>query len=145
LNANPIGSTGTPSVDANETDSASAGLTGKRPRGRDYSKSERNKAASSSSPEYLSCLQEITEKTNSEVHRKGWKERKVLRRRHRNMEKEVGIGSTKGNHSTKGIETSRTGIGQKKIAKAGVNKWRRCRSKSMDYDERTKKIATIHI
>jgi hypothetical protein len=71
LNANPIGSTGTPYAPTTENDSASAGLTGKRSRGRDFSKSERNKPASSSSPEYLSRLQEITEKTNSEVHRKG--------------------------------------------------------------------------
>jgi hypothetical protein len=37
-------------------------LTGKRPHGRDYRKSERNKGASSSSPEYLSRLQGITKK-----------------------------------------------------------------------------------
>jgi hypothetical protein len=76
LNANPIGSTCTPSVDANETDSASAGLTGKRPRGRDYSKSERNKAASSSSLEYLSRLQEITEKQIQRSIEKGEKKDK---------------------------------------------------------------------
>ena len=40
LNAKSIGSSGTPSVEAQETDSGSAGLTGKCPRGRDYSKSE---------------------------------------------------------------------------------------------------------
>ena len=62
LNANPLGSTGTPYGPTTDNDSSSAGLTGKRPRGRDFSKSERNKPASSSSPEYLSCLQEITEK-----------------------------------------------------------------------------------
>jgi hypothetical protein len=62
LNAKSIGSFGTPSVDAHESYTGSAGLTGKRPRGRDYSKSERKKGASFSSPEYLSRLQEITEK-----------------------------------------------------------------------------------
>jgi hypothetical protein len=62
LNAKPIGSPGTPFVEAHETDSGSAGLTGKRPRGHDYSKSERKKGASSSSTEYLSRLQEMTEK-----------------------------------------------------------------------------------
>ena len=62
MNANPIGSPGTPSEHGNETDSASAGLTGKRSCGRDYSKSERKKSGSCSSPEYLSRLQEITEK-----------------------------------------------------------------------------------
>jgi hypothetical protein len=56
LNAKSIGSSGTPSVGAHDSDSGSAGLTGKRPRGRDYSKSERKKGASSSSPEYLSRL-----------------------------------------------------------------------------------------
>jgi hypothetical protein len=76
LNANPIGSTGTPSEHANETDSASAGLTGKRPRGRDYSKSERKKSASSSSPEYLSRLQEITEKQIQRSIEKGEKKEK---------------------------------------------------------------------
>jgi hypothetical protein len=54
LNTKSIGSSGCPSVDALESDSGSAGLTGKRPRGRDYSKSEKKKVASSSSPEYLS-------------------------------------------------------------------------------------------
>jgi hypothetical protein len=62
LNAKSIGSSGTSSVEPHETDSGSAGLTGKRPRGRDYSKSERKKGASSSSTEYLSRLQEMTEK-----------------------------------------------------------------------------------
>jgi hypothetical protein len=62
LNAKSIGSSGTPSVDAHESNTGSAGLTGKRPHGRDYSKLERKKGASSSSPEYLSRLQEITEK-----------------------------------------------------------------------------------
>ena len=62
LNAKSIGSSGNPSGDPLETDSGSAGLTGKRPRGRDYSKSERKKGASSSSTEYLSRLQEMTEK-----------------------------------------------------------------------------------
>jgi hypothetical protein len=61
LNAKSIGSSGCPSVDAPEYDSGSVGLIGKRPRGRDYSKAERKKGASSSSPEYLSRLQEITE------------------------------------------------------------------------------------
>jgi hypothetical protein len=37
-------------------------LTGKRPLGRDSSKSERKKAASTTSSEYLSRLQELTEK-----------------------------------------------------------------------------------
>ena len=81
LNAKSIGSSVCPSVDAPESDSGSAGLTGKWPRGRDYSKAERKKGASSSSPEYLSRLQEITGKTNTAVHRKGRKERKVHRRR----------------------------------------------------------------
>jgi hypothetical protein len=76
LNANPIGSTGTPYAPATETDSASAGLTGKRPPGRDFSKSERNKAASSSSPEYLSRLQEITEKQIQRSIEKGAKKEK---------------------------------------------------------------------
>jgi hypothetical protein len=76
LNANPIGSTGTPYAPATETDSASAGLTGKRPRGRDFSKSERNKPASSSSPEYLSRLQEITEKQIQRSIEKGAKKEK---------------------------------------------------------------------
>jgi hypothetical protein len=80
LNANPIGSTGTPSVDANDTDTASAGLTGKRPRGCDYSKSERNKPASSSSPEYLSRLQEITEKQIQRSIEKGEKKEKWRKR-----------------------------------------------------------------
>jgi hypothetical protein len=62
LNAKSIGSSGTPFVEPQETGSGSAGLTGKRPRGRDYSKSERKKGASSSSTEYLSRLQEMTEK-----------------------------------------------------------------------------------
>jgi hypothetical protein len=62
LNAKSIGSSGTPSIEAQETDSGSAGFTGKRLRGRDYSKSERKKGASSSSTEYLSRLQEMTEK-----------------------------------------------------------------------------------
>jgi hypothetical protein len=62
LNAKSIGSSGTPSLGAHESDSGSASLTGKWPCGRVYSRSERKKGASSSSPEYLSRLQEITEK-----------------------------------------------------------------------------------
>jgi hypothetical protein len=74
LNANPLGSTAyAPTTDK---DSSSAGLTGKRPRGRDFSKSERNKPASSSSPEYLSRLQEITEKQIQRSIEKGAKKEK---------------------------------------------------------------------
>jgi hypothetical protein len=62
-------------MEAPETDSGSAGLTGKRPRGRDYSKAERKKGASSSSPEYLSRLQEITEKQIQRSIEKGKKEK----------------------------------------------------------------------
>ena len=76
LNANPVGSTGTPSTPTTENDSSSAGLTGKRPRGRDFSKLERNKPASSSSPEYLSRLQEITEKQIQRSIEKGAKKEK---------------------------------------------------------------------
>ena len=50
-------------------------MTGKRPRGRDYSKAERKKGASSSSPEYLSRLQEITEKQIQRSIEKGKKEK----------------------------------------------------------------------
>jgi hypothetical protein len=76
LNAKSIGSSCTPSVGAHDSDSGSAGLTEKRPRGRDYSKSERKKGASSSSPEYLSCLQEITEKQIQRSIEKGEKKEK---------------------------------------------------------------------
>jgi hypothetical protein len=62
-------------VEAPETDSGSAGLTGKRPRGRDYSKAERKKGASCSSPEYLSRLQEIIEKQIQRSIEKGKKEK----------------------------------------------------------------------
>lgn len=48
----------------------------KRPRGRDFSKAERKKAGSSSSPEYLSRLQEITEKQIQRSIEKGEKKRK---------------------------------------------------------------------
>jgi hypothetical protein len=51
-------------------------LTGKRPHGRDYSKAERKKGASSSSPEYLSRLQEITEKQIQRSIEKGEKKEK---------------------------------------------------------------------
>jgi hypothetical protein len=63
------------SVETPETDSGSAGLSGKRPRGRDYSKAERKKVGSSSSPEYLSRLQEITEKQIQRSIEKGKKEK----------------------------------------------------------------------
>jgi hypothetical protein len=75
LHARSIPSSGCPSVEAPETDSGSTGLTGKRPRGRDYSKAERKKGASSSSPEYLSRLQEITEKQIQRSIEKGKKEK----------------------------------------------------------------------
>jgi hypothetical protein len=75
LHARSIPSSWCPSVEAPETDSGSAGLTGKRPRGRDYSKAERKKGASSSSPEYLSWLQEITEKQIQRSIEKGKKEK----------------------------------------------------------------------
>jgi uncharacterized protein (DUF3084 family) len=51
-------------------------LIGKRPRGRDFSKSERKKGASSSSTKYLSCLQEITEKQIQRSIEKGEKKEK---------------------------------------------------------------------
>jgi hypothetical protein len=76
LHARSISSSGCPSVEAPETDSGSAGLTGKRPRGRDYNKAERKKGASSSSPEYLSRLQEITEKQIQRSIEKGEKKEK---------------------------------------------------------------------
>jgi hypothetical protein len=76
LHARSIASSGCPSVEAPETDSGSAGLTGKRPCGRDYSKAERKKGASSSSPEYLSRLQEITEKQIQRSIEKGEKKEK---------------------------------------------------------------------
>jgi hypothetical protein len=75
LHARSIPSSGCPSVEAPETDSGSAGLTGKRPRGRDYSKAERKKGASCSSPEYLSRLQEIIEKQIQRSIEKGKKEK----------------------------------------------------------------------
>jgi hypothetical protein len=62
LHDKAIGSSFGPSVGVDETDSGSAGLTGKRPLGRDSSKSERKKAASTTSTEYLSRLQELTKK-----------------------------------------------------------------------------------
>jgi hypothetical protein len=76
LNAKSIGSSGTPSVGAHESDSGSAGLIGKRPRGRDCSKSDRKKGVSSSSMEYLSRLQEITEKQIQRSIEKGEKKEK---------------------------------------------------------------------
>jgi hypothetical protein len=48
-------------------------LTGKRPLGRDSSKSERKKAASTTSSEYLSRLQELTEKQLQRSIEKGEK------------------------------------------------------------------------
>ena len=86
LNAKSIGSSGTSSVEPHETDSGSTSLTGKRPRGRDYSKSERKKGASSSSPEYLSRLQEITEKQIQRSIEKGAKKEKCTEE-DREMEK----------------------------------------------------------
>jgi hypothetical protein len=80
LNAKSIGSSGCPSIEAPETDSGSAGLTGKRPRGRDYSKAERKKGASSSSPEYLSRLQEITEKQIQRSIEKGEKKKSPVKK-----------------------------------------------------------------
>jgi hypothetical protein len=53
---------GGPTIAVEESDSGSAGLTGKRPLGRDSCKSERKKVVSSSSTEYLSRLQDLTEK-----------------------------------------------------------------------------------
>jgi hypothetical protein len=76
LHAKSIGSSGTPSVGGHESDSGSAGLTGKRARGRDSSKSERKKVASSSSAEYLSRLQDLTEKQIQRCIEKGEKKEK---------------------------------------------------------------------
>jgi hypothetical protein len=80
LHARSIPSSGCPSVEAPETDSGSAGLTGKRPRGRDYSKAERKKGATSSSPEYLSRLQEITEKQIQRSIEKGKKKKRAVKK-----------------------------------------------------------------
>jgi hypothetical protein len=80
LHARSIPSSGCPSVEAPETDSGSAGLTGKRPRGRDYSKAERKKGASSSSPEYLSRLQKITEKQIQRSIEKEEKKKRALKK-----------------------------------------------------------------
>jgi hypothetical protein len=125
-------------VEAPETDSGSAGLTGKRPRGRDYSKAERKKGASSSSLEYLSRLQEITEKQIQRSIEKG-KKRKEQWRRQGHTEEEIGIGSSKVKHSTKGTQTWRTRIGKQTFADAAVDKRRRCWSRSLDNDEGTEK------
>jgi hypothetical protein len=62
IHGKSIGSSGTPPAGGHDSDSGSAGLTGKRPLGRDSSKSERKKVASSSSTEYLSRLHDLTEK-----------------------------------------------------------------------------------
>jgi hypothetical protein len=62
LHGKSFGSSGGPTIGGQESDSGSAGLTGKRSLGCDSSKSERKKVASSSSTEYLSRLQDLTGK-----------------------------------------------------------------------------------
>jgi hypothetical protein len=123
-------------VETPETDSGSAGLSGKRPRGRDYSKADRKKAGSSSSPEYLSRLQEITEKQIQRSIQKG-KKRKDHWRRQGDTKEEIGLGSPKVKHKTKGTETRRTEIGRTTFADAVVDKRRRCRSWSLGCHEGT--------
>jgi hypothetical protein len=62
IHGKSIGSSGTPSAGGHDCDSGSAGFIGKLPLGCDSSKSERKKAATSSSTEYLSRLHDLTEK-----------------------------------------------------------------------------------
>jgi hypothetical protein len=145
LHAKSIGSSRIPLVGGHESDSGSAGLTGKRPHGRDSSKSEKESCVILING-ILKPFARFNSKTNSALHRKGWKERKVHRTRQGTREKEVGIGSKKVKHSWKGIETWRTLIGQTTIADAIVNKWRGSGSSSLDYDEGAEKtLAAVHI
>jgi hypothetical protein len=71
LHGKAIGSSSGPTIAVQEFDSGSAGLTGKRPLGRDSCKSERKKAASSSSTEYLNHLQDLTKKQVQRCIEKG--------------------------------------------------------------------------
>jgi hypothetical protein len=71
-----IGSSGGPTIAVEESDSGSAGLTGKRPLGHDSCKSERKKVTSSSSTQYLSRLQDLTEKQIQRCIEKGEKKDK---------------------------------------------------------------------
>jgi hypothetical protein len=71
-----IGSSSGPTIGGQESDSGSAGLIGKQSLGHDSCKSERKKAASSSSTEYLSRLQDLTEKQIQRCIEKGEKKEK---------------------------------------------------------------------